>query len=581
MRRRLALCVPEMHWRRNIQSQDEWFAELRCLRSIVWLLATLFFCVFTCRSAEGARGSTLISPVGVNAKPVSIQSPPMGWSSWNSFSNTVNSTIVVEQANAMVSSGLKAHGYEYVNIDEGWWLGNRDPSGNIVVDPKQWPALGPEDKPGDMSNITRYLHGLGLKAGIYTDVGKGGCSTWWPDLGPRIPNTGSEGHYDQDFLQFAKWGFDFVKVDWCGGYQEKLDPKTQYAQIALSIQRAEKATGHHLLYSICDWNNDESWTWAPGIGGVRAALWRTSGDIVLPVVANSPNSRRTAEFSKVIANFDKAIHPEAEHTGYINDPDMLVVGMPGMSRLQDQVEMSLWSISGAPLLIGADIKRLTPDTLSMLMNPEVLAIDQDSLGLQGVKIPQASPALEVIAKRLAGDGRRAVVLFNNSASPAMMSVGWTELGLDSSLPAKAKDVWSHEELGTYRSSFAATVPAGAVVMIDLSGTEAMSSRYKSTSQANSSSNEFAFSGVRSAGGSTAIQITYTNRTVETHVIELAVNGCFETRIAFPPTGNGKKEGLITIEAPLNRSTNGNRLQFTDSGRRPLTVRAITVFAGQL
>lgn len=505
----------------------------------------------------------------------------MGWSSWNSFSNTVDSSIVVEQANAMVSSGLKARGYEYVNIDEGWWLGSRDPNGNIVVDPKQWPALGPKDVPGDMSNITRYLHRLGLKAGIYTDVGKGGCSTWWPDLGPRVPNTGSEGHYDQDFLQFAKWGFDFVKVDWCGGFQEKLDPKTQYAQIALSIQRAEAATGHHLLYSICDWDNHEPWTWAPGIGGVEAAMWRTSGDIVLPVVANSPNSERKADFSKVLSNFDKGIHPEAEHTGYINDPDMLVVGMHGMSELQDQVEMSLWSISGAPLLIGADIKQLSSDSLSILMNPEVIAIDQDSLRLQGVQIPRANPALEVLAKRLAGDGRRAVVLFNKSASSARMSIAWTELGLDPSLPAKAKDVWSHKELGTYTSSFAAAVPAGAVVMIALTGTEGKSTRYRSTSQANSGSREFAFSGANSTTAFSAIQITYTNRTVDTHVVELAVNGKFETRIAFPPTGNGNRDGVITVEVPLLSSTNGNRIQFTDSAQKPITLGAITVLAGQL
>jgi Alpha galactosidase A/Alpha galactosidase C-terminal beta sandwich domain len=505
----------------------------------------------------------------------------MGWSSWNSFSNTVDSAIVVDQASAIVSSGLKARGYDYVNIDEGWWLGRRDQEGNIIVDPKQWPALEPNEKPGDISNITRYLHGLGLKAGIYTDVGTGGCSTWWPDLGPPVPNTGSEGHYDQDFLQFAKWGFDFVKVDWCGGFQEKLDPKTQYAQIALSIQRAEAATGHHLFYSICDWDNNDAWTWAPGIGGVKAAMWRTSGDIVLPVVAKSPNSERIADFSKVLSNFDKGIHPEAEHTGYINDPDMLVVGMRGMTELQNQVEMSLWSISGAPLLIGADITQLNTDALSTLMNSEVIAIDQDTLGLQGIKIPETNPALEVIAKRLAGDGRRAVVLFNKSTSPAQMSVAWTELGLEPSSPAKVRDVWSHEERGTYTSSFTATVPASAVLMIVLTGTDGRAARYRSTSQADKSSRAFGFSGVNSAGGFSAIQVTYTNRTREAHIVDLAVNGQFTTRIAFPRTGSVKKEGLITIEVPLSSSANGNTLQFTDSSGEPITLGAIRVLAGQL
>jgi Alpha galactosidase A len=141
---------------------------------------------------------------------------PMGWNSWNSFANIVNSEIVQQQAKALASNGLKEAGYEYVVIDEGWWLGERDAAGNIVVNPKQWPAIKSGQKDGDMANIADYIHSLGLKAGIYTDAGRDGCSMY-PDSGPKYMNTGSEGHYEQDFLQFSKWGFDYVKVDWCGG----------------------------------------------------------------------------------------------------------------------------------------------------------------------------------------------------------------------------------------------------------------------------------------------------------------------------------------------------------------------------
>ena len=162
----------------------------------------------------------------------------MGWSSWNSFSNTVDAQIIMDQAKAMVSKGIAKAGYQYVNIDEGWWLGERDAEGNILVDPKAWPALAPGERAGDMSNIVRFIHGLGLKAGIYTDAGKDGCSLY-PDLGPVYQHVGSEGHYEQDFLQFAKWGFDYVKVDWCGGDKEKLDPAVQYAEIARAIAKAE------------------------------------------------------------------------------------------------------------------------------------------------------------------------------------------------------------------------------------------------------------------------------------------------------------------------------------------------------
>ena len=141
----------------------------------------------------------------------------------------------MEQAKAMVSSGMKLAGYQYINIDEGWWLGARDASGNIVVEAKQWPALQPGEHDGDMSNIVKFIHAQGLKAGIYTDAGEAGCGFYGPDLGPPMPHTGSEGHYDQDFLQFAEWGFDYVKVDWCGGDHENLDPAVQYAEIAHAI----------------------------------------------------------------------------------------------------------------------------------------------------------------------------------------------------------------------------------------------------------------------------------------------------------------------------------------------------------
>jgi hypothetical protein len=150
-------------------------------------------------------GAGYASAQAAQAPLAKIYLPPLAWSSWNSFSNTIDSEITMQQARAMVSTGLQKAGYDYVNIDEGWWLGDRDAEGNIVVDPKRWPAIAPGDKPGDMANIARYIHSLGLKAGIYTDAGKDGCSMY-PDIGPAYANVGSEGHYEQDFLQFANWG---------------------------------------------------------------------------------------------------------------------------------------------------------------------------------------------------------------------------------------------------------------------------------------------------------------------------------------------------------------------------------------
>jgi hypothetical protein len=219
----------------------------------------------------------------VSATTYCFGAAPMGWNSWNSFANIVNSQIVQQQAKALATNGMKKAGYEYVVIDEGWWLGERDAAGNIVVNGKQWPALQPGQRDGDMTNIAAYIHSLGLKAGIYTDAGKDGCSMY-PDSGPKYLHTGSEGHFDQDFLQFSKWGFDYVKVDWCGGANEKLSGPVQYAQIARAIQKAERTTGRTLYFSICEWGSQNPWFWAPGVGEIESTIWRTGGDIIPPVV---------------------------------------------------------------------------------------------------------------------------------------------------------------------------------------------------------------------------------------------------------------------------------------------------------
>src|ERR1700733_1431574 len=435
-----------------------------------------------------AIGSSAIAQGPANQ--IAVPPPPMGWSSWNSFSNTVDSQVIQAQAKAMISTGLHKAGYQYINIDEGWWLGERDKDGNIVVDPKAWPAIAAGEQAGDMANIVRYIHGLGLKAGIYTDAGSDGCSTVGPDLGPSYPHTGSEGHYERDFLQFAQWGFDYVKVDWCGGDKEHLDPAIQYAEIARAIARAEAITGRRLYFSICNWGNQSPWTWAPNIGGVAADIWRTGGDIVAPIVANTKNADRKAEFKEVLREFDQAQHPEAQHSGFYNDPDMMVVGMPGLTELQNRAHMSLWAISGGPLLIGADLTKLTIPDLTTLTNADVVRIDQDSLGLQSVKVAEPAPGLEVWAKSLSTSGERAVLLLNRTAAPAQIALLWRDLGLREDSSATARDVWAQKDLGEFPSSYSATVPAQDVVLLLVLGSEGpITAYFAEQSQAASSENQ--------------------------------------------------------------------------------------------
>jgi hypothetical protein len=516
--------------------------------------------------AAGAQDAQ--APAANNARP------PMGWSSWNSFSNSINSEITMQQARAMAASGLKQAGYEYINIDEGWWLGERDAEGNILVEPKAWPAIAEGDHDGDMSNIVRFIHSQGLKAGIYTDAGRDGCSMY-PDLGPAYFHTGSEGHYEQDFLQFARWGFDYVKVDWCGGDKENLDPAVQYGEIARAIARAEQITGRRLYYSICNWGKQSPWSWGPGVGGARQSIWRTSGDIVAPVVANSPNAGRKVAFDKMLGNFDQGVHPEAQHTGFYNDPDMMVLGMPGLNPAQNRLHMALWAISGAPLLIGADLAKLDAATLATLSNADAIRIDQDALGLQAVKVGELGPGLEIWSKILAGPGERAVVLLNRTYFPAPMRVSWAQLGLAGETAA-VREVWSAKEGGSLKNEYSATIPAQDGVLLLVKGTEGEFRHYApAPGLAGIREPETRFTGLASKeGGWAQVRIEYKNPGAAPKLVEARVNGQTATKVGFAPTGAGT--GHAWIEVNLDRPGAGNVLTFATHAVAGVEIEGVEV-----
>lgn len=387
--------------------------------------------------AGGATGG------GGAAGAANVSGPPMGWASWNTFAAKINYSVIKQQADAMVSSGLKAAGYQYVNIDEGWWQGTRDGSGNITVDTSEWP--------GGMQAIADYIHGLGLKAGIYTDAGKQGCGYYYPTGRPAAPNSGAEGHYDQDFLQFSKWGFDFVKVDWCGGNDEGLNPQTAYQAISDSIKKATAQTGRPMVYSVCDWGNQSPWNWAPSM----STMWRTSQDIIY--------YGEQANLDRVLSNFDSAQHASAQSPGHYNDPDMLIVGMSGFNLAQNRTHMALWAIASAPLLAGNNIATMSSDTKGVLTNSEVIAINQDPLAKQGAKLSGGGTGLEIYNKTLSGTGRRAVLLLNRSAAAATMTVRFADIGLGST--ASVRNVWAAMDLGTKTTSYDVSVPAHDSVLL--------------------------------------------------------------------------------------------------------------------
>lgn len=517
-----------------------------CCRRHVWFVLTLFSSLF----AVAANAQTV-----QRATQISVPAPPMGWSSWNSLGEGVSYDIIKAQAdglaalNARIASG---HRYEYVNIDEGWWRsGQRDPGGNFIIDTAQWP--------GGMQAIARYVHEKGLKAGIYIDAGPQGC-------GKRADGShfvGSDfAHYDRDFLQFAEWGFDFVKVDFCGGAAKGYDPQKAYRSIAEAIRRAHAQTGRLLTLSLCDWGTiptnrsfpdygEGPWVWGAGVG----AMWRTTRDI-------------TPDFGSVTFNLAGNYHPEGQHTGYYNDPDMMVAGMR-MSSLQDQAHVSLWAISGAPMILGNDLaKPLSARTASLLTNPEVLAIDQDALGVQGLLVAQ-SQRRQVWAKLLAGTGQRAVVLFNDSPKDAPMTVTWASLGLVPSSQATVRDAWAHKDLGRFTTSYtAANVRAGSVTMLTISGTDRAPASWQPDTRGASGRKptglgtaKFSMMAAGERGG--FVEIGYVNDSAQTAYAQLTMNGSKPTTLAFPPTRNEARMGAITVYVPLQTGRNALSLSKAD------------------
>ncbi|HET9140834.1 ricin-type beta-trefoil lectin domain protein [Actinophytocola sp.] len=497
----------------------------------------LVLTVSTVSTVAGAPGP---AAAAVTPNQIAVPRAPMGWSSWNSFAARINAGVIRQQVDAFVAAGLPAAGYQYVNIDEGWWQGTRDGAGNIVVDTAEWP--------GGMAAIADYIHSRGLKAGIYTDAGRDGCGFYFPTGRPAAPGSGSEGHYAQDMLQFSRWGFDLVKVDWCGGDAEGLDAATTYRAISDAARAASAATGRPLLLSICNWGRQNPWNWAPGLG----PMWRTSGDIIF--FGESP------AMARVLANFDAGLHPTAQHTGYANDPDMMVAGLPGFTAAQNRTHLSLWAISGAPLIAGNNLATMSAQTAAILTNREVTGIAQDPRGLQGVEVAEDSAGRPVYGRVLSGTGRRAVVLHNRTSTTATMTVRWADLGL-SAAAASVRNVWAGSNAGSFATGYSTPVPAGEAVLLTVAGTEAPAAGYVPAVSGGTAR----FTGVTAAATGIALAtVEYTNASTTTRTATLRVGGQTPTTVAFPPTGTAP--GTVSVLVSLARGA--NTLTFTMSGWAP-------------
>jgi alpha-galactosidase len=379
--------------------------------------------------------------------------PYMGWNTYYGIGTRYDEATVKSVVDAIVSRGLRDAGYRYVWLDGGWWSGTRDPSGAITVDPQKWPD--------GMAAIADYIHARGLLAGIYTDAGSGSC-------GPPNPR-GSYGHYQQDVDQFAAWGFDAVKVDFCGGNRDHLVPSQAYA--AFSAALLHNASHRPMLFNICNplrpgqlgYANPtlrRSAYYSHAFGPPIANSWRTDSDL------GSPGH---IAFSDVLRNLDAdAAYPGAAGPGHWNDPDYLGPEL-GMTPTEAQSQFTMWAIVAAPLMLGDDVRTMSAATQAVVTNREVIAIDQDRFGAQGTRIDHPG-AGDVWVKPLA-DGQRAVAMLNRGARPTRIVTSIRAVGLRRSRSYVIRDVWSNRT-ATHRSAsaggrFSASVPAHGVALYRL------------------------------------------------------------------------------------------------------------------
>jgi alpha-galactosidase len=352
--------------------------------------------------------------------------PPMGFNNWNATGCAIDEKLIKDTADIFVAQGLKDAGYQYVNIDDCWAAPERDATGRLTHHPQRFPS--------GIKAIADYVHSKGLKLGIYTSAGTQTCAKTMP---------GGLDHEEVDAQTFADWGVDYLKYDNCNNQgRPALERYTK-------MRDALKKTGRQIVFSICEWGENKPWEWGADIGH----LWRTTGDI-------NDTWPKTVEILKKNAPLAPYAKP-----GAWNDPDMLEVGNGGMTDTEYKSHFSLWSMMAAPLLIGADLRRISPAHLDILRNKEVIALDQDKLGVQG-RVLSSVGGKWVFVKPLA-NGDTAVALFNENATSTTIGTSATALGLPRRPGYTVRDLWQHKDFQT-AGQISAVVPAHGTVVYRVS-----------------------------------------------------------------------------------------------------------------
>jgi len=380
-------------------------------------------------------GNTLFAQ---NKSKMPPRPPLMGWASWNQFGTKIDEKVIKGQADAMVSSGLAAVGFQYINIDDGFF-NKRYSDGTLRIDSIKFPK--------GMKELADYIHSKGLKAGFYSEAGENTCGSQYSGQLGGVGG-GLYGHDQQDAnLFFKTWGFDFLKVDYCGGRVQKLDEKTRYTEIRKAIDN----TGRDVNFNICRWQFPGTWVIE------LADSWRMSNDINF-----TPGSKARWRSIIGIINQNKYLAQYAS-PGHYNDMDMLEVGR-GLSFEEDKSHFTMWCILSSPLALGCDMTKMSDQTKTILTNKEIIALNQDPAGLQAHLIFEKD-SVQIWAKNLKDRQSKefAIVMLNLGVMPAVLSVKWKDLNIVGN--ATVRKLWTHKDLGSVESEYSATVQGHGVSAI--------------------------------------------------------------------------------------------------------------------
>ncbi|SHE39564.1 glycoside hydrolase family 27 protein [Dysgonomonas macrotermitis] len=356
--------------------------------------------------------------------------PQMGWNSWNKFATNINEQMVKEMADALVSSGLKDVGYNHILLDDGWMDMKRDAQGNLVPHPEKFP--------NGIKVVADYVHSKGLKFGLYNCAGSETCAGY----------PGSRGHEYQDALKYAEWGVDYLKYDWCS--TGKMNAEEAYT----TMRDALYAAGRPILLSICEWGDNDPWNWAPPIGH----SWRTTGDIYNCFECAHDHGTHFSWGAINIVNMrDQEMLRKIAGPGHWNDMDMLEIGNGVFTVHEEQTHLALWAILNSPLILGNDIRNIPKETLEVLTNKDIIAINQDPLGIQGFKYGTEGN-VEIWVKPMVNN-EWAICFFNHSQESIDLTFDWTdkiikdevfnkEITFNKENVYKLKDLYQKKEIGT-------------------------------------------------------------------------------------------------------------------------------------